>query len=495
MLTRTESSKGRFAAWSRWLLCVFLATRAIGGPALAGDSAVRPTQTTYRVIQLSPAPAPLGTDINARGQVAFTETIDGVSRAKFYDGATVRDIGTLGGPGATTSALNDLGQITGTASVNATVSHAYRWGPRSGMVDLARPGQGDSSGSDINNRGQVTGTALFRSGETFVRRAFFWSPRTGMLNIGTLDISSFGVAINDAGTIAGNSGGASLQPFRWTREEGIRALGTLFSEFNLASDINAAGHIVGAIPFTSGGQAHAFLWTPREGLIDLGTGTGTRSTAARINDRDMVIGQVIDFGSIFHGFVWTREAGLTEIGAESPETGTTAADVNNRGQVVGAFGAVAYVWTRAQGVVDLNTRIPAAPEGLVLQAGVAISDNGSIVARANTGLVLLVPTAGTGNEAPVVGPVKVTGTRQVNVPLFFHAAFKDADLGDVHKATWAWGDGSEDAGSVHERSGTGIVSGQHTYRAAGTYTIRLTLTDSSGKSSTVHRKLAVRAAG
>jgi PKD repeat protein len=78
------------------------------------------------------------------------------------------------------------------------------------------------------------------------------------------------------------------------------------------------------------------------------------------------------------------------------------------------------------------------------------------------------------------------------VPLFFSADFKDADLRDIHKATWAWGDDSEDAGSVNEKSGTGSVSGQHTYRSAGHYTIRLTVTDSSGKSATVHRKLAVR---
>ena len=47
-------------------------------------------------------------------------------------------------------------------------------------------------------------------------------------------------------------------------------------------------------------------------------------------------------------------------------------------------------------MVDLNTRLAGAPEGLLLGEGVAISDNGAIVARGNTGLVLLVPVTRSG---------------------------------------------------------------------------------------------------
>jgi probable HAF family extracellular repeat protein len=471
-----------------------LAMSTTGGTVLAADATVRPATSTYRVVALSADQAVYSADINAKGQVAFTETIDGVYRARFYDGNAVRDLGTLGGPVASAAAVNDLGQVTGSASINAdgSISHAYRWSRWTGMVDLGRPGQGESSGSDINNKGQVSGTVLFRPGELSSRRGFFWSPQTGMLSIGTPDVTSLGGAINDAGTIVGYSGGAASQVFRWNRTEGLRPLGTLFDEFfTLGSDINAAGHIVGASPFTPLRPAHAFLWTPREGLLDLGTGTGNRSRAAKVNDRDMVIGQVIDFGSIDHGFIWTREAGLTEIGAESPALGTAAYDLNNLGQVVGAFGQRAYVWTRGQGVVDLNTRLTGAPEGLVLQAGLAISDNGTIVARGNTGLVLLVPTAGAGNEAPVVGPIRVTGTPRIGGLVSVYAAFKDVDLHDTHKATWAWGDGHGEAGSVNARSGAGSVSGQHAYRTPGLHTIQLTVTDSSGKSTTVHHKVAV----
>jgi len=63
---------------------------------------------------------------------------------------------------------------------------------------------------------------------------------------------------------------------------------------------------------------------------------------------------------------------------------------------------------------------------LVLRNALAISDNGAIVAQALSS---------------------------------FSAAFKEAKLGDIHRATWTWGDESKDAAVVSERNGTGNASG------------------------------------
>ncbi|MGX4640382.1 PKD domain-containing protein [Massilia sp. SYSU DXS3249] len=506
MHTRTAPAPGPTALLQRWLLYPLIALATVSGAALADPSRHKPPRAaTYRVIQLSADPIITFVDINARGQVAFTEYNEGVKRARFYDGTSVRDLGTLGGPSATAVAVNDLGQVTGSATLDAagTVSHAYRWSRATGMVDLFRGSPRNSAGADINNRGAVAG--IFRGGPLSNETpfAFFWSPRTSAINIGTLplDVFSFATAINDAGTVVGYSGGDGpfdLRGFRWTRQEGIRDIGTQPSEFTLASDVNEAGHIVGATLFAPNQQVHAFLWTPRTGPIDLGTGTGNRSTAVKVNDKGMVIGNVLDFPVLFHGFVWTRETGLIEIGADLPLVQTSADDVNNRGQVVGSFGGRAYVWTRAQGVVDLNTRIVGAPEGLVLQGARAISENGAIVASANTGLVLLVPDGGAAQApagAPVVAPIALTGTARVNAALTFSAAFTDVDLRETHTATWTWGDGSTIRGTVSQGKGCGNVSAQHVYRKPGTYTVSLTVTDSAGTSTTVRRKLAVCGAG
>lgn len=497
MQIRIERRRARVGRWLMYPL-IALSASALAGLAVASKPAP-PTRTLYRVIQLSDSA--FSGEINARGQVAFTESsAGGVFRARFFDGSTVRDIGTLGGPSAFAIAINDLGQVTGRADVDAAgeVFHAYRWSQATGMVDLSRPGQGNSSGADINSKGQVAGLAVFDQASGELARAFRWSPATGMIDLGSFGGISFASAINDAGTVVGesevdNGGPFSQTAFRWTQATGIAPFGTLPSRFTVANDVDNAGRIVGATPFSLTGIPHAYLWTATDGLLDLTPGRPERTGATRINEKGLVIGNLIDFPITFHGFIWSREAGLLEIGAGQPELNTSAVALNKRGQVVGAFGDHAYVWTRTEGFVDLNTRIAHAPEGLVLIEGRAINDSGAIVARANSGLVLLVPSTGHGHAhaAPVPGPIKLTGTARVNLALTFSAAFTDADLRDTHKAVWDWGDGSKETGVVNGKNGKGSVSGQHSYRKAGIYTVRLTITDSSGRSTTVQRTVAV----
>lgn len=455
---------------------------------------------TYRVIQLSADPITYG-DINASGQVAFTEYNNGNSRAKFYDGRTVRDLGTLGGPSASASALNDLGQVTGTADVapDRRISHAYRWSAATGMVDLTSSMRASSRGVDINSRGQVAGTVISNV-LTSLSQAFLWSPPTGLVNTGRLQDYSWATAMNDDGAIVGYGGRYSPQgvrAFRWTRAEGIRDIGTLEDEFTLAADINNLGHIVGATPFSDvpfPSYVHAFFWTPQQGLLNLGAGTGNRSTADRINDNDMVIGAVLDFPVMYHGFIWTRASGLIEIGASRPDLQTFAGGLNNQGQVVGGYGQRAFLWTRATGLVDLNTRLAGAPAGLVLTGGQAISENGAILADSNTGLVLLVPSSAS-QQAPVVGRAGISGSARANAMLSFSAGFTDADPGDTHKASWNWGDGGTDTAVLSEKNGTGSASGQHVFRAPGIYTVKLSVTDSSGRSTTVQRRVIVSGPG
>ena len=491
----------RHAQVARWLLYPLI---ALSATALAGLAAASPpvsNSTAYRVIPLSIS-AFTGV-INARGQVAFSEDIGGgAQRAKFYDGSTVRDIGTLGGPTANAQAINDLGQVTGSASIDPAgdISHAYRWSLATGMVDLSRPGGGNSVGFDINAKGQVAGTAVFDLASGELARAFLWRPSSGMLDLGSFGGISFGSALNDAGTVVGesevdNGGPNSQTAFRWTQTTGIAPFGTLPSRFTVANDIDKAGRIVGATPFSPDAIPHAFLWTQGTGLLDLTPGRSERTGATRINEKGLVIGNLIDFPVTFHGIIWSREGGLVEIGAGQLDLDTSAVGLNKRNQVVGAFGQRAYVWTRSEGVVDLNTRIPHAPEGLVLIEGRDINDSGAIVARANTGLVLLVPYKAHSHAAPVAGPVKVTGAARVNGALSFSAAFTDADLRDTHKASWSWGDGKEETGTVSAKNGKGSVSGQHVYRKPGIYTVKLSIVDSSGKRTTVQRTVTVCGAG
>lgn len=459
-----------------WALC---------GLAMAG--AAPPATTYYRVVPVTPEVYVSGIDINARGQVAYTDYSN--YHAWFYDGSTVQQIGSNF---AVAQALNDRGQVAGSNS-----GQAFRWSAATGPEYIDPSPQPNSHAFAINEKGHVAGSAIVG---TDFPTGFLWTPQSGLRSIGTLGGRSDAKALNESGVVVGYSGtnpdgtnSASLA-IRWTAAEGMRAISAYPSPASQANDVNEAGHIVGAAAFSPKGLERAFLWTPGAGLRDLGTGTGTGSDATRINDQGLVIGGLTGgAGYARRGFAWTKEHGMVEIGAGS--SNSTANDVNAHGQVVGQIDSRAYVWTRAGGIVDLNTRLSNAPPDLVLQEARVISDNGSIAVMSNAGLVLLVPLAPAANAAPVLGPVKVGGTASVDSLLSFSASFTDADKGDTHRATWSWGDGTTDTGIVSARHGSGTISGQHVYRKPGSYKVTLTLTDSGGKSTKAQRSVTVCGAG
>ncbi|ATQ77307.1 hypothetical protein CR152_24410 [Massilia violaceinigra] len=495
--------------WTRWILCSLAALAAWGlnaPPAASQDTGYAGTaKTIYRIVHLSPsANGPL--DINGKGQVAFTEDVgNDRTMARFYDGTTFSNLGTLGGAGSFVNGLNDLGQIIGGSNFNpaSTDTHAYRWTAQTGMLTLHSPPYSfaTSAAFDINSRGQVVGYLPFSGPVLEPLHATRWSAENIPLDLGTLNGPSLGMAINEAGHVAGNTRNAAGNglAFRWTEAGGMAGLGTLGGADSDAVAINGAGHVAGHSA-TAQGLTHAFLWTPEKGMLDLGPQRADADAfTIAMNDRDTVVGGIRFVDGPFRAFAWTRPGGMKELGTFGGRN-SNAYDINQAGQVVGTAeardgGGRAFVWTSAGGLVDLNTRIALAPPGFSLTAARAISDNGAIVADSNAGLVLLVPKAAT-HVAPTVGPIQLRGAARVNRPLPMFASFVDADLGDTHRATWSWGDGSKDeTGTVVERNGAGVVSGQHTYRATGVYTLKLTITDSSAKSATVQRTVVVRGPG
>jgi probable HAF family extracellular repeat protein len=492
-----RTSNGPARAPQRWRLASLVAA-ACASMALGGSSAASPAKapvaTTYRVVPLAPNGFPAG--INSKGQVAFTSFDGDAPRAWFYDGSTVRNLGTFGGSAAVVNALNESGQVAGAAATTDGTFHAFRWSRPTGLVDLNPPGVGNSTGLDINNKGQVVGTARFTPPSP-LSRAFRWSPATGMVNLGALgpESTSVATAINDAGTTVGWSDEASgprlTQVTKWPAGGGGPIpLNDFPSIASVAEDINNAGQIVGSAAFDTRLSDQAFLWTREGGLQGLGTEPSYLSWADQVNEKGLVIGQLYTTPGDSNGFIWSRENGLLTVGTPITDFSNTA-DVNNRGQVVGSLNGRGYIWTRGSGFVDLTSRVVGAPPDLTLFGGLVLNDSGTIVANTNAGtLVLLVPTACHGLP-PVAGPVKYTGAARVNTLLSFAAGFQDVDVRDTHKAVWSWGDGSKTVGTVSEKSGAGSVSGQHAYRTAGIYTVRLTLTDSSGKDSAVERKVVV----
>jgi probable HAF family extracellular repeat protein len=462
---------------------------------LAGKHGAAPT--TYRVINLGAGDLTQLPAINASGQLAFSLNNGLGSRAWFYNGTAAADIGTLGGPVADAVALNNAGQVAGFSPNASGLDRAFVWSSGSGMVDLGvLPGASSAMAAAINNLGVVTGNS---SGVPLTPpHAFRWSAADGMEDLGAFTTgsisTSYGEAINDAGLIAGFSTTAAdnAHAFAWTRTAGMIDLGTLGGDVSYAAAVGAKGQVAGysTVP---GNLYHAFLWTRGSGMHDLGTAGGTESFVLSMSANGHIAG-VIDLASgDQHAMSWTRTGGMLDLGTLGG-TFSRALSVNTRGQVVGLAGTGggaihAYVWTAKQGMVDLNKRLRHAPAGLTLDGAVAISDNGSIVATSNAGLVLLKP--GFGHKGPhAVGPIAAAELVQVGTPFDAGVSFAAEDTAARHNVSWSWGDGSgEQAGNVRAANGAGNASGAHNYTTPGIYTVTANVVDLAGKSVAVSRKI------
>jgi probable HAF family extracellular repeat protein len=185
-----------------------------------------------------------------------------VMHAIVSDRGAIRDLGTLGGATSTAAAINDAGQVAGSAELPNGYMHAFISGP-AGLTDLGTLGGANSFGGAINSKGHVVGVAVTSTGWW---RAFLWDGY-GMRDLGSslgpesvaFAVSSHDVAVGRSQTMGG---GSSATLFR--DGQALNLYGMIgASRFQLveARGINDRGQIVGWGYCDS--VAHAFLLTPR----------------------------------------------------------------------------------------------------------------------------------------------------------------------------------------------------------------------------------------
>jgi probable HAF family extracellular repeat protein len=187
-----------------------------------------------------------------------------------------------------------------------------------------------------------------------------------------------------------------------------------FAHDGLVLDVGVGKHSQQALHVGANNKVLVSLpyadWSEIKGLSMGVNANLLRSSAVAIGAEGQVAGNST-VGSRFrsHAFIWTRASGLVDIRTLGGSF-STAFGVNNKGQVVGAALTKggqrlnAFVSTAKQGMVDLNKRLRHRPAGLVLDRAYAISDNGTIVASSNAGIVLLEPDAGP-KGVHTVGPI------------------------------------------------------------------------------------------
>jgi len=219
----------------------------------------------------------------------------------------------------------------------------------------------------VNDAGEVAGRSIIANG---VYHAFKWSRQGGIRDLGTLDgtgVSQEGGTepINNRGQVVGFSSTQSgqTQAFLWSRSGGMRNLGGLpgnESGFSIATAINDAGMVVGRAN-AADGIMHASIWTPWSGMTDIDTLGGVQAYAVAISEDGLVAGNARTPEFRNHIFVWTRRGGLRDLGTlGAAESYVYSKPMSPNGNVVGSIRSAAEVdravlWTRTRGLVELGT--------------------------------------------------------------------------------------------------------------------------------------------
>lgn len=290
--------------------------------------------------------------------------------------------------------INNLGQIAGTATHlvddGGTLSpggtygfefKSYLFGSGT-MQRLPDLGGGSSEAVAVNAAGQIAGTCETKDDRLGAHAVVYSNGRVtdlGALPSDASDSSAFG--INADGVVVGDSAvNNSIQEHGFvTTPTGLADLGSFgpvdINDFGTIAGLNSAGEAV----VYSGGT-----FTP------LGSLGGTSISVTRMNNRGDVVGSGYTAGNLLRAFLYQPSVGMTNLGTLGGESGAT--DVNNVGQVVGTFvagdshdHAFFYDVETAQ-MFDLNTLVPAGYLGDFqrLEVAYAINDSGWIVGTGTT---------------------------------------------------------------------------------------------------------------
>lgn len=283
------------------------------------------------------------------------------------------------------NAINDSGQIVGTATTfDGNESHAFITGPNGvGVTDLFTTSKIEGA-FNINNAGQVVGFSRVAGGDTH-------AIMTGPNGIGVTDLGSFGgsnssaLAINDSGQVLAQfktSIGERHTVITGPNGIGFTDLGTLGGRDNQGKGINGSGQVSGTSNISGNLGAHAYLTGSNGvGLTDIGS-----FISSGVNDSGQVIGYAGVADGKNHAIVTGANGATTnmiDLGTLGGQFSQSIA-INNLGEVVGIaetasdIGWHSFIYSHG-GITDLTLLAPVVAAGWTNLIVTDINNNGQIV--------------------------------------------------------------------------------------------------------------------
>jgi len=263
-----------------------------------------------------------------------------------YDGATLTDLGTLGGSGSYAYGVNDYGVIVGKSQISQGVSRAFAYtGGR--MIDLGTLGGDYSAAFNINDAGTIVGESLTSDGQS---HAFSFTGGQ-MTDLGTLPFSTTSAAygINSACTIVGVS---NERAFSYSNGVMTALDGSIiYSLRSGANAINDSGTIVGWSKSAVSFNVHAMSYSNgvMADLGDLGQGWEAglcESYATAISNDGTIVGYSTtstQYDPEVHAFIY-KNGVMTDLGPYlDPDTSSQAFAVDNHDNVFGGGAKDGYL--------------------------------------------------------------------------------------------------------------------------------------------------------
>jgi len=335
-------------------------------------------QTSYKVVDLgvlnNKDNLSCAMDLNNFG---WTLTMNGVldpvsnfsgapvltGRATINIGELKIDLGTLGGPNSWMNwgGINDLAQAVGFAETDVPdpngedictfgthlTCRPFLW-QFGHMTALPTLGGNNGQASDINNRGEIAGTAQTTVSDTTCSPSHplqtilpvLWEKgRVRALPTVDGDPDGIAFAINDHGHAVGDTGSCAGAIHAVSWENGTALALQDFGTGATAQGINNQGQIVGIVGSADNTTEYAALWQ-NGALTNLGTLPGDfAAIATGINNRGQVVGSTLDSGfNWVHAFIY-QDGVMTDLNTLFPAGSnlfaTMANKINERGQISG----------------------------------------------------------------------------------------------------------------------------------------------------------------